>query len=306
MLEHLVKFPEYVSQGYGLGDKFKVKGKVNKVLVCGMGGSGVSGDILKDYATDIPVFVNKGYDIPGFVDKNTLAIVISYSGNTEETISAYEKVKEKTKKRLVIASGGILGGEKNVVKVPAGLPPRYSLPFLFFSMLRVLNNSKIVEKDFDLEEIVKNLKSVDHEETKTMAKSIVGRYPLIYAPEGYCSVAYRWQTQFNENSKLLAHSQVFSEHNHNEIEAIRTHDWHTIMLRDPDAHERINKRMNIIAQPKEYWEHRQVWLKGESKLSKMFYGILYGDLVSYYLALETGNDPTKQDKIDDLKKKLNY
>ena len=78
------------------------------------------------------------------------------------------------------------------------------------------------------------------------------------------------------------------------------------MLRDSKAHERVNKRMNIIAEPKEYWEHRQVWLKGNSKLSKMFYGILYGDLVSYYLALETGNDPTKQDKIDDLKEKLKH
>lgn len=306
MLEHLIKFPTYVSKGYALGKDFKIKGKINKILVCGMGGSGVSGDILRDYANNIPVFVNKSYDIPGFVDKNTLAVVISYSGNTEETISAYEKVKEKTKKKLIIASGGILGGEKNVIKVPSGLPPRYSLPFLFFSMLRVLNNSKIVEKDFDLEEIVKNLKSVDHEETKIIAKSIISHYPLIYAPEGYGSVAYRWQTQFNENSKLLAHSQVFPEQNHNEIEATKTHDWQVIMLRDPKAHERINKRMDIIAEPKEYWEHRQVWLKGSSKLSKMFYGILYGDLVSYYLALECGNDPTKQDKIDDLKEKLKH
>lgn len=304
MLEHLIKFPTYVRKGYSFGKDFKIKGKVNKILVCGMGGSGISGDILKDYATDIPVFVNKNYNIPGFIDKNTLAVVISYSGNTEETISAYEQVKEKTKKRLVIASGGILGGEKNVVKVPSGLPPRYSLPFLFFSMLRVLNNSKIVEKNFDLEEVVKNLKSVNHEEAKSLARSIVCCYPLIYAPEGYGSVAYRWQTQFNENSKRLAHSQLFSEHNHNEIEAGMTHDWYALMLRDPDAHERVNKRMDIIAEPKEYWGHRQVWLKGDSKLSKMFYGILYGDLVSYYLALETGNDPTKQDKIDALKKKL--
>ncbi len=157
---------------------------------------------------------------------------------------------------------------------------------------------------FSSEELVNNLKSINHDETKTMAKSIIGCYPLIYAPEGYGSVAYRWQTQFNENSKLLAHSQVFSEHNHNEIEATKTYDWQTIMLRDPKAHERINKRMDIFAEPKEYWEHRQVWLKGNSKLSKMFYGILYGDLVTYYLALECGNDPAKQDKIDDLKEKL--
>src|SRR4030042_876044 len=107
MLEHLIKFPTYVRKGYSLGKDFKIKGKVNKIIVCGMGGSGVSGDILKDYATDIPVFVNKSYGIPGFVDKNTLAVIISYSGNTKETISAYEQVKEKTKKILVIASGGI-------------------------------------------------------------------------------------------------------------------------------------------------------------------------------------------------------
>ena len=128
---------------------------------------------------NIPVFVNKNYDIPEFVDKNTLAIIISYSGNTEETISAYEKVKGKTKKRVIIASGGILGGEKNVIKVPPGLPPRYSLPFLFFSMLSVLNNSEIVKKDFDLEEVVKNLESVDHDEAKSFAKSLIA-YTLIF------------------------------------------------------------------------------------------------------------------------------
>lgn len=304
MLEHLIKFPEYVREGYALGKDFKVKGKVDKILVCGMGGSGISGDILKDYKGSIPVFVNKNYDIPEFVDKNTLAVIISYSGNTEETISAYEKVKEKTKKRIVIASGGILGGEKNVVKVPSGLPPRYSLPFLFFSMLRVLNNSKIIEKDFDLEEIIKNLESVNHDEAKDMAKGLIIYTPLVYAPEGYGSVAYRWQTQFNENSKILAHHQVFPEHNHNEIESTWISDQKIIMLRDADVHERINKRMDIIAGPADTTRLKQVQLKGSSKLSKMFYGLLLGDLVSYYLALERGVNPAKQDKIDALKEKL--
>jgi len=304
MLEHLIKFPTYVRKGYSLSKDFKIKGKVNKILVCGMGGSGISGDILKDYATDIPIFVNKGYDIPGFVDKNTLAVIISYSGNTEETISAYEKVKEKTKKRLVIASGGILGGEKNIVKVPLDLPPRYSLPFLFFSMLRVLNDSFIIKKDFYLDDIVENLKSINHDEIKDLARTLKSYIPVIYAPEGYGSVAYRWQTQFNENSKRFAHSQVFSEHNHNEIEAINPCTRKVIMLKDPDAHERINKRMDIIAEPNMWCT--KIPLKGESKLSKMFYGILYGDLTSYYLALETGEDPTKQDKIDALKEKLKH
>jgi len=302
MLEHIIKFPTYVREGYALGKGFKVKGKVDKIIVCGMGGSGISGDILKDYATNIPVFVNKNYEIPGFVDKNTLAIVISYSGNTEETISAYEQVKKKTKKRLVIASGGILGGEKNVVKVPSGLPPRYSLPFLFFSMIRVLNDSGIVKKDFYLDDLVNNLKSINHDEVKDLARSLTNYIPVVYAPEGYGSVAYRWQTQFNENSKRFAHSQVFPEHNHNEIEAINPCSRKVIMLRDPDAHERINKRMDIIANPSIWCT--QVPLKGDSKLSKMFYGILYGDLTSYYMALESGEDPTRQDKIDALKEKL--
>lgn len=302
MLEHILKFPEYVSQGYSFGNDVKVKKKVDKILVCGMGGSGISGDILRDYASHVPVIVNKGYDVPGFVDKKTLAIVISYSGNTEETIAAYEKIKGKTKNVLVVASGGVLGGEKNVVRVPQGFPPRYSLPFLFFSMISVLNNSSIVKKDFDLDELVNNLKSVDKNYAKGVANRIFSYVPLVYAPEGYGSVAYRWQTQLNENGKIIAHSQVFPEHNHNEIEAYLPSHFRAVLLRDPDANERINKRMDIIAS--KLVSPEQIMLKGASKLSKMFYGIMLGDLVSYHVALEWGFDPRKQDRIDELKEKL--
>jgi len=304
MLEHILKFPEYVPRGYSLGKdmNFKVK-KANKILVCGMGGSGISGDILKDYVKNIPVFVNKNYGIPAFVDKKTLAVIISYSGNTEETIAAYEKIKDKTKKRFIITSGGSLGWEKNVVKVFSGLPPRYSLPFLFFSMLAVLNDSGIVKKDFDLDEIVENLNSINIKDTQKLARKLIGCNPLIYAPEGYGSVAYRWQTQFNENSKVLAHSQVFPEHNHNEIEANLGEGVKPIILRDSEANDRINKRMDII---REMTRAEQVILKGESKLSRMFYGIMFGDLTTYYLAIKQGANPARQDKIDALKEKLKH
>ena len=297
----LTKFPEYAKKGYDLGKGFKIKGKVNKIVVCGMGGSGISGRILEDYVKQIPVFVNSSYDIPGYIDKNTLAVIISYSGNTEETIAAYQKIKKKTKKKLIIASGGVLGKEKDVIKVPKGFPPRYSLPYLFFSMLSVLNNSRIVKKDFDIDEIFENLKSFDKKDAKTLAGKLKDCTPLIYAPEGYGSVAYRWQTQFNENSKIVAHSQVFPEHNHNEIEASLDDRFKPIMLKDPGANERVNRRMEIIS---EMVNPEVIELKGASKLSKMFYGILFGDFTSYYLALERGVDPGKQDNIDALKDKL--
>lgn len=301
MLKHISNFPDYVKQGYSLDKGFKVKERVDKIIVCGMGGSGIAGNILQDCADKIPVFVNKGYDIPSFVDENTLAVIISYSGNTEETLAAYEKIKKRTKKRFIISSGGILGKEKDVVNVPEGFPPRYALPFLFFSMLSVLNNSGIVKKDFDIKEVIGNLKSIDIDDVKKLAKKLVGRIPLVYAPEGYGSVAYRWQTQFNENSKVLAHSHVFPEHDHNEIEAKLSSNFKPIMLRDSGAHGRINLRMGIIS---EMINAEQVILKGDSKLSKMFYGILFGDFTSYYLALELGVDPGTQDRIEALKKKL--
>lgn len=301
MLKHILEFPDCVLKGYSLGKGFKVKGKVDKIIVCGMGGSGVSGHILQDYTDRIPVFVNKSYDIPSFVDENTLAVIISYSGNTEETISAYEKIKKKTKQNFIISSGGILSKEKDVIKVPQGFPPRYALPFLFFSMLSVLNNSGIVKKDFDIDEVVKNLKDVNPDDAKKLASKLKGSTPLVYAPHGYGSVAYRWQTQFNENSKVLAHSQVFPEHNHNEIEVKLSNNLKPILLRDSEAHERIKLRMDIVS---EMVDAEQVMLKGASKLSKMFYGILFGDFISYYLALELGVDPGTQDRIEALKKKL--
>ena len=301
MLEHILNFPDYVKEGYSLGKNFKVRGKINNVLVCGMGGSGISGFILKDYINHLPVCINQDYDIPKFVNKKTLAVIISYSGNTEETLSAYEKIKKKTKKKIIISSGGLLGEEKNVVKVPKGLPPRYSLPFLFFSMLSVLNNSKIVKKDFDLDEIVRNLKSLDPKNAESFAGSLIGHIPLVYAPQGYGSVAYRWQTQFNENSKMFAHSQVFPEHNHNEIEMGLTDRFKTIMLRDPETHEKINKRMDIISENPDV---ESINLLGNSKISRMFYGILFGDFTTYYLALKRSINPGEQKKIEDFKKKM--
>lgn len=302
MIEHLTKFPDNIKKGYDLGQGFEIKEKIDKIIVCGMGGSGISGNIIRDYVKNIPVFVNKGYDIPQFIDGQTLAFVMSYSGNTEEVISAYEKIKEKTDKIIIITSGGMLGEEKNILKIPQGLPPRCALPYLFFPLLRVLENSGIIKKDYDIEEIVNNIKNMDIEKPKELASKISNFIPVIYASERYAASAYRWQTQFNENSKTLAHHQVFSEHNHNEMEARIDSRYKVIMLRDDEDYDLIKKRMDITKGMLGSVE--EVELKGDSYLSKMFYGIYFGDLVSYYVAVNTNQDPTKIDNIDFLKEKL--
>ena len=302
MIEHLTKFPDYVKEGYDLGRGFEVKGKIDKIIVCGMGGSGISGDILRDYVKNIPVFVNKGYDIPHFIDRQTLAFVISYSGNTEETISAYGKIKEKTDKIIIITSGGMLGEEKNILKIPPGLPPRYALPYLFFSLLRVLENSKIIKTGYDISEMVTNLKNLNIEKPKNLALKISGFIPVIYASDRYTSAAYRWQTQFNENSKILAHHQIFPEQNHNEIEARIDSKYKIILLRDDKDYHSVKKRMDITKELLGNVE--EVELKGDSYLSKMFYGICFGDIVSYYVAVDNNKDPVKTDNIDFLKEKL--
>ena len=314
MLKVIEDFPLQCRTALELPKGMTVSGKVDKIVVCGMGGSAVGGDLLKIYMHDskVPVFVVRDYKVPNFVDENTLVFAVSYSGNTEETSSAFEDAQRKKAKIVAVTSGGQLGVmAKKAIKIPSGLQPRAALGYTFFPVLGVLANSGIVDvKGKEIEEMLDILSKTDEFRAvgERIAKKIGLRTPIIYASEMLNAVAYRWKTQFNENSKAAAFHHSFSEMNHNEIagyQSINKNDFVAIFIRDKNDNDRVKKRMDVT---KEIISSRvdveEVFTRGEGLLSRIFSGIYYGDFASYYLALANRVDPTPVTVIENLKKKL--
>ncbi len=262
--------------------KFK---NYDKIAICGMGGSGISGYVLKDLFEEKPVFVFQSYDIPKFVNRNTLVFISSYSGNTAETISMYRQAKKKTRNIMIITSGGVLGNEKNVVKIPSTMHPREAIGYLFFPMWKALG-----KKIGNVIDIVEN---VDGD--WGMANILHNKLAVIYSSSGYYSVALRWKEQINEDSKRLAVANSFPELNHNEVEA-RFDKAQIVFLKAKDelAIELLKKEHKII----------EVELKGKTKLEKIFYGIALGNFVSVHLAELNGEDYLKYRFIEKLKEEM--
>lgn len=315
MLKVIEDFPHQCKTAMELPKGMSVSGKVDKIVVCGMGGSAVGGDLLKAYmrSSKIPIFVARDYKVPNFVDENTLVFAVSYSGNTEETLSAFEDASRKKAKIVAVTSGGQLGVmARRTIKIPSGLQPRAALGYLFFPVLGVLANSGIVEvSSEEIEEMLGVLSKTEdfRQEGERLAKKIFGKTPLVYASEMFGAVAYRWKTQFNENSKSPAFTHIFSELDHNEIVGYQNMDKNkfiSIFIRDFEDNGRIKRRMDIT---KEIISSRvdveEVFTKGSGLLARIFSGIYYADFASYYLALANKVDPSPVAVIENLKKKLN-
>jgi glucose/mannose-6-phosphate isomerase len=314
MIKAIEDFPKQCKTALELPKGMSVSGKIDKIVVAGMGGSAVGGDLLKTYMHDskIPVFVVRDYNIPNFVDENTLFFAVSYSGNTEETLSAYQEAVKKKAKIVAVTSGGQLGSlAKKAVKIPAGLQPRAALGYLFFPVLGVLNNSGIADtKGKDIEEMFEILeKTEDFKITgERIAKKIFQKTPIVYSSTLFGPISYRWKTQFNENSKSPAFNHVFAELNHNEIvgyQLMNKNEWSAIFIRDKFDNERIKLRMDITKEIiSTRVEVEEIFTRGEGLLSRIFSGIYYGDFASYYLALANRIDPSPVNVIENLKKKL--
>jgi glucose/mannose-6-phosphate isomerase len=314
MLSVLNDFPRQCRDALALPKGIMAKGEVTSVVICGMGGSAIGGDLLRAYAgnMNLPIFVVRDYKVPEFVDEFTLVFVISYSGNTEETLSAFNDARRKGAQIIVITSGGELGREADkVIKVPAGIQPRAALGYLFFPLLGVLYNSNLIDiKNDDLNEMLDLLKMQDgiKERAEFLAKRIQGKTPIIYSSELLKSAAYRWKTQINENAKYPAFNSVFSEMNHNEICSFRSMGkdrFTAILFRDEQDNPRIKKRMDVCKKIMERdVDVEEVIIKGNSLLARMFYTIYLGDFTSYYLAMRERVDPTPVDVIEWMKKQL--
>lgn len=301
------------------------------VVVTGLGGSAIGGDLLRVYGANkcsIPVIVNRDYNLPLFVNEGTLVLAVSYSGNTEETLSAYEEAKAKGAAVVALTSGGKLAQKAQedgvpLILIPGGLQPRAATGYLFLPILLVLEKIQLVpDVSGELEDMISALENLsvrvalDVEEDKNPAKKLAKlfRYkiPVIWGVAGTTeTVAMRWKGQINENSKALAYFNVLPELNHNEIVGTEApekllKEIELVFLRTEDDHPQVQKRFDIT---KEIIGERvggvtEIWGEGNSPLARMFSLTYLGDYTSAYLAILYGIDPSPVKLITLLKNKL--
>ena len=315
----LEDFPYHIIDGYELAKDVKVEKKnISKIIVAGMGGSGMPGDILKSYMTynsKTPVFVCKNYKLPAFADKETLFFAVSYSGNTEETIEAFREALRKGCQIVVVTSGGKLKElaslhKKALIEVPKEKQPRAMIGYLFFSILRVVVNAGILrDVKKDVEALSKYLKDSNLKtKAKELALNLLDKVPLIYASDDFYPVAMRFKTQINENAKIHAFWNTFSEMNHNEIVGFTSlyAKYHMIIFGSESDHPRIKKRYTICKRliKAKGATITQMNYTGTSLLKQMFTAINMGDWTSYYMALNKKVDPSPVTIIENLKKEL--
>ncbi len=308
MLSLLRKFPEQIKEGIEIGKKIEmgVDG-IENIVIAGMGGSGIAGDILKHVA-ELPFFVNKSYTIPPFVSSSTLFIAISYSGNTEETITAYKKAKKRGARILIITSGGKLGGKKEAILIPPAMQPRAAIAYLLFPIAFFLSKHGLIKK-IDFDAAIKAAEMARHRESmaREIADEIEG-FPIIYGHGILAAIAKRWRQQFNENAKLHSFSFSLPECNHNEIEAWERDgkEFTCIFLRHSDEEDRINKRIEFMKRIyREKAKIIEIWSEGKDEFSKAVYALHIGDMASVYKAMKDGVEAEPVNLIAKLKEELN-
>jgi len=317
MLGHIQKLPSLIDDSYRLGQYVKVTKQVNKILIVGMGGSSIAGELLKTYLEDIcplPIFVVRNYTLPKFIDDKTLCFACSYSGNTEETLGAYREARKRNCQIVVITSGGKLmkaaeADRLQIVPIPKGIQPRAAFEFCFFPMLATLENARIIPpQSKHVKEVVNQLRKPGYGKiAKDIAQKIYGQTPIIYASEKFSEVAYRWKTQFCENSKILAYHHVFPEMNHNELTGFENPQgkFHVILFKSVLDHRRVQKKMKICEKIFKRTAGLTVFnLKGQNLITEIFSATYTGDLVSYYLALMYKVDPSPVKLVEELKKEM--
>lgn len=316
MLDHIRKMPQQIKAALDNQKNFLVLHDTERIVFSGMGGSGIVGDVFCDLFSESKKEVNSfhDYSIPNWFDEKTLVFIISYSGNTEETISAYNTASKQNAKIIIVCSeGNLLEIAKRdnvpVIMLPKGIPPRASFPYIFFSILILLKKMGVVNgMDEDIKKTISVLSDKRIEKNaEILVSKIVRKIPLIFCSNKIRSVGYRWKTQFNENAKIFAFTNYFPELNHNELEAFALNNpyFHTIILSDEQDDVRVKKRIEIS---KRYISKgnsvTQIMLKGNSRLAKMFYAIALGDFASTIYALKNNINPLPVNFIEEFKKEL--
>lgn len=334
MLAMAESFPAQMEEAWDIGASFAgglAAGDYRYVLVCGMGGSAIGGDMARSFLQDrleVPLLSARDYRVPPYAGKSSLVIASSYSGNTGETLSAYDSARSRGAEVVAISSGGELEARCRrdgvpFCRIPGGMPPRAAIAYSFFPMLHILRRSGLADfGDGEFGEALRRATDLarayapKHRDNPAAALAAVlrDRFPFVYSGPGLLqAIARRWACQFNENSKSPAHFAEFSELNHNEIVGWRDEGVGRLLenvvvlsLEDKDDHEMTRHQTEIglgIAGPVAA-ETRRFDGGSGGRLSRMISLLMLGDFASIYLAFLHGVDPTPVANIDFLKKRL--
>ena len=335
MYDKIYHFPEQIEQAMQIGKGIKIDKKkfagIKNIVVAGMGGSAIGGDLVRSYlqgTAKIPFYICRHYRLPAFVGNKSLVIISSYSGNTEETLSAMNEAIKRKAKIACITSGGkvaeiALKKKYPLVELPKGYPPRAALGFSFVPLIFLLVKLDLSSKvDGDIQELILGLKAyrdryamkieTEKNPAKSLAQRLHKKIPIIYSgPELTDAIGTRWKGQICENAKCLAFNNLFAEFNHNELVGWNVIEPYrdrliVIYLRDNDDHDRIKRRMEIVRQIIERTEVEvvDIYSHGDFIMGRIFSLIQLGDFMSFYLAVLNNVDPTPVKVIDFLKAEL--
>jgi glucose/mannose-6-phosphate isomerase len=300
---------------------------IRDVAICGMGGSAIAGDLIAGVYRDRlrrPVATVRDYILPGWVGPDTLVVLCSYSGNTEETLTCTMQALERKSLIVGITSNGKLGdlGQRQgmpVIGVPPGMQPRAALLDLFTPMLVMLSRLGVIPQiDGELEDgraaldaaVAAYGPGVEEAENpaKQLANALSGSVPVVYGAEATAALAYRWKCQFNENSKVPSFWHAVPEMNHNEIVGYEgLADFHTLshvlMLRDARQHRQVERRFDLTKRLIEKRVRGVISISGDgdTALARLLDLVLLGDYASLYLACLRNVDPGPVDIIEQLK-----
>jgi glucose/mannose-6-phosphate isomerase len=320
--------PEQLAEGLrrGLGTPASLDG-ASRIFLAGMGGSAIASDLFAAWVEDrtkVPVRVVRGYRLPPAAKPGDVLVAVSYSGETEETLSAAAEGRRIGCRLVAVTSGGSLGklardARAPVVEVPAGLPPRGAFGHLFGILAAIGEDWVYGNLKGELERAIAHLQAVRgrwapdvavrENRAKQLASRLKGRVPVVYGTGPFESVATRWQTQLNENAKVLAFSSAFPEADHNELVGWCSDPtakrFAPIVIRDLGESAAMRARLDATVEMMgRHTEVEQVSDDHEELLSRLLGVVSLGDYVSLYLAVLRGVNPFPVEPLVELKNRL--
>ncbi len=331
MLSKVGRLPDQLRSGMALArEAWKPLAglKPDNIVIAGMGGSAIGAEILRSFAVGrlpVPIEICRDYRLPGFVGKGSLVICSSYSGNTREALSCFDSALRSGAALGCVCSGGelIARASKHSVpylRLPEGYPPRAAMGYSFAALLGLVVYTGMVDYGDDdmaeCSEVLDGLCKVyasgeaGRNAALLIARSLLGRVPLIYCGNCMAAVGLRWKNQFCENSKKLAFVGVLPEMTHNDIMGWEVdHEGiepGVIFLRSACEHPGVTSRFPFLRDlvGKTGVFCGEFWGSGTGLLTQVFSLILLGDYASVYLALLRGLDPTPIATIDEMKSRM--
>ena len=323
MKDLVENFAQQLKDAKQIAEKAIISGNngIQSILVSGLGGSGIGGTIISELIANsckVPILINKDYFLPAFVNESTLVIISSYSGNTEETLSALQNAVQAKAQIVCITSGGKVleiarQHQFDFIQIPGGQPPRSCIGYSLVQLIKILVAKGFAEPELftQLEKSIKLLEKENQNiksEAKAIAQKLLNKIPVIYSL-GVCEgVAVRFRQQINENSKMLCWHHNFPEMNHNELVGwtVKNENIAVVTFQTTFDFDRTKKRYGVCRGIFEKYSSSVIDIsaKGDSKLAQFLYLINIGDWISCYLADLRGIDPVEVNVIDYLKGEL--